>query len=45
MSGVPARERLRRLLCRLLGHRWMDGGGSVMSFPCCSRCGKWERWR
>lgn len=38
------KDRARRLLCRLFGHRlvWVDAE-PVSSFWCCKRCGKFGR--
>lgn len=36
---------MRRLLCRLLGHRWVHVDAEpAASFPICRRCGKWDRY-
>ena len=34
----------RRVLCRVLGHRWLLGGVTgLLEFPVCVRCGRWSR--
>jgi hypothetical protein len=34
----------RLFLCKVFGHAWVSGGvGGILEFPCCVRCGKWER--
>lgn len=35
-------SQLERLLCRELGHRWVEArhGAPVTEFECCRRCGK-----
>lgn len=41
-------DQLRRLLCRVLSHKWhgeMAGEPVVPLFLVCTRCGKWERSR
>ena len=34
---------MRRLLCRVLGHDWREGGIlGLLEFPVCRRCGRWS---
>lgn len=36
----------RRALCRLLGHRWLEGSDlPFISFLACRRCGVWRRYQ